>query len=119
MLIKINNVEITAYPNEFSVTPLDIDDSGSSVRTADGTLTRDRVAVKRQIDMAWGLLTWAQISSILQAMSGIFFDLYYPDPMDGTYVTKKMYVGNRPCPFAVEDNGVMKWSGLKVVLTQQ
>ena len=119
MVIKINDVEIAAYPKEFSVTTLDIDDGDSTVRTANGNLNRARVAVKKQIDMSWGVLEWAEISSILQAMSGVFFNLYYPDPMNGGYVTKSMYVGNRPAPFCVEDSGSVKWSGLKVTLTEQ
>lgn len=119
LVLKINNVEIVAYPKEFQVTPLDLDNSESSVRTADGTLNRDRIAVKRQIDMAFGLLTWAEMSSILQAMSGVFFDFYYPDPMIGTYITKKMYVGNRPSGIAVSKGSDILWSGLKITLTQQ
>lgn len=119
MLLKINNVEIAAYPSQFQVTPLDIDDGDTSVRTSDGTLHRDRVAVKRQVDMTFGVLSWATISALLQSMSGVFFDFYYPDPMTGTYVTKKMYVGNRPAPFSVTDGSDIKWSGLKIVLTEQ
>ena len=119
MLLKINNVEIAAYPKDFSVTPLDIDNGDSSVRAADGTLTRDRIAIKRQIEMAWGVLKWAEISALLQSMGGVFFDFYYPDPMDGIYVTKKFYVGNRPSPFTVSKDSEILWSGLKVSLTQQ
>lgn len=119
MLLKINTVEIIAYPTEFSVTPLDIDNGESSVRTADGTLTRDRIAVKRQINMSWGLLKWTEISSILQAMSGIFFDFYYPDPMSGIYETKTFYVGNRPSPFSVAQGAEILWSGLNITLTEK
>ena len=121
MLLKINGVEIAACPKAegFTVTPLDLDNADSTQRTADGTLNRDRITVKRQIDMTFGILTWAQISSILQAMSGVYFDFYYPDPMIGAYVTKTFYVGNRPSPFAVESGGVMQWNGLKITLTEQ
>jgi len=119
MLLKINGIAIAAYPKEFSVTTMDLDDGDSSVRASDGTLTRDRIAVKTQIDLSWGVLKWAEISSILKAMESIFFDFYYPDPVIGGYTTKKFYVGNRPAPVAV-DNGVdLLWSGLKVTLTQQ
>lgn len=119
MILKINNVEISAYPKEFSVTPMDLDNGESSVRTADGTLTRDRIAVKRQIDMSWGVLSWSEMSGILQAMSGVFFDFYYPDPMTGTYVTKTMYVGNRPAPAALSKDGDILWKDLKVILTER
>jgi len=119
VLLKINDVEITAYPTEFSVTPLDLDNGDSTQRTADGTLVRDRVAVKRQIEMTWGVLNWAAISALLQSMSGVYFDFYYPDPMDSTYVTKTFYVGNRPTPFAFNKDETIMWSGLKVTLTQK
>ena len=119
MLLKINSIEIGTYPDKFQVTPLDIDDGETSVRAASGELTRDRVAVKRQIEMSFGILTWAEMSNILQAMQGIFFDFYYPDPMDGVYATKKFYVGNRPSGVAVTKGSNILWSGLKITLTQQ
>jgi hypothetical protein len=119
MLIKIDDTEIIVYPTEFSVTTLDIDNSDSSVRATDGTLSRDRVAVKRQIEMSWDILTWAQISSLLTAMSPVFFDLYYPDPMDGTYATRTFYVGNRPAPFGFNKDGTIMWDSLKVTLIEQ
>ena len=117
--LKIDGIEIAAYPKEFSVTPLDIDNGESTLRTADGTLNRDRVAVKRQIEMTFGILKWAEMSSLLQSMSGVFFEFYYPDPMDGIYVTRTFYVGNRPTPFAVSEGEDINWNGLKIVLTQR
>ncbi len=120
MEIKINDVEIAVYPSEFSVTTLDLDDGESTVRTADGTLNRDRVAVKRQLELSWGMLTWPEISSILQAISPIFFDVSYPDPMIGAQATKTFYAGNRPAPFALKDSsGNVMWSGLKVTLIER
>lgn len=117
--LKINGVDIAAHPKEFSVTPLDLDDAESTTRTADGTLTRSRIAVKRQIDMSWGVLSWTEISAILTAMRDEFFELTYPDPMTGQFETKTFYVGNRPAPFAVGDGNDIRWSGLKVTLTEQ
>ncbi|MHB8124641.1 MAG: DUF6711 family protein [Desulfitobacteriaceae bacterium] len=118
MLIKINNVEIAAYPTEFSVTTLDLDNADSTQRTADGTLSRDRVTVKRQIEMTFRMLAWAAISSLLQSMSAVSFTVYYPDPMDGIYATRTFYVGNRPTPFSLTKNGVLMWDGLKITLTE-
>jgi hypothetical protein len=118
MLIKINGVEIAAYPKEFTVTTLDLD-AETTARTADGTLNRDRVTVKRQIDMTFSILTMAQVSGILQSMKDIYFDVEYPDPMIGDYTTKAFYVGNRPTPMAIEKNGVIYWDGLKITLTER
>jgi len=119
MLLQINSVNIGAYPKDFQVTVLDIDDGQSSVRSSNGLLNRDRVAVKRQIDMTFGTLKWSEVSSILQAMSGIYFSFYYPDPMDGNYATRTFYVGNRVNPFAIAQGTDILWSGLKMILTEQ
>jgi hypothetical protein len=119
MDLKVNGVDIAAYPKEFAVTALDLDDGEATVRTADGTLNRDRVTVKRQIDMTFAALKWSAMAALLQSMADTFFDLYYPDPMEGTYVTKTFYVGNRPCPAAIFRDNDIYWSGLKITLTER
>ncbi|WP_217595505.1 DUF6711 family protein [Cohnella sp. GbtcB17] len=119
MDIKVNGTSLAQAPTEFTVTPLDIDDSEATGRTADGTLHRARIAVKRQIDMSWGLLNWADTASILQAMEGPFFELTYPDPMDGKYMTRTFYAGNRPTPAALSKGGTVYWSKLKMTLTER
>ncbi|WMT39748.1 hypothetical protein RE628_20480 [Paenibacillus sp. D2_2] len=118
-MLKINSQEIAEYPSSFQVTTMDLDDGESTVRTADGTLNRDRIAVKRQIEMAWGPLKWDRISSILRSMEDVFFPVTYPDPMTGKYETKTFYVGNRPAPFAVAQGTEIMWNGLKVTLTEK
>lgn len=118
-LLKFNGQAPAAYPSSFMVTVLDLDDGESSVRTTDGSLSRDRIAVKRQIEMTWGPLRWAEISSILRSMEDVFFPVTYPDPMTGRYETKTFYVGNRPAPFAVAQGNEIMWNGLKVTLTEQ
>ncbi|MEK5415066.1 DUF6711 family protein [Paenibacillus sp. FSL L8-0708] len=119
MELRINGSPIVARPSEFQVEILDLDDADSTTRTADGTLNRDRVAVKRQIQISWPALSMSKISALLKQMSGVFFEFYFPDPMAGGYVTKTMYVGNRPTPMAIEKNGVVWWDGLKVTLTEK
>lgn len=119
MQLKINGIQIAEYPSQFTVTTLDLDDGESSVRTADGRLNRDRIAVKRQVEMAWGVLTWSKISALLKSMEPAFFDMTYPDPMTGGYATKTFYVGNRPAPFAVAKGSEVLWNGLKVTLTER
>lgn len=116
--IKINGNDLAARPSEFQVEVLDLDDAETTQRTSDGRLNRDRVAVKRQIQIAWPPLTMATMSKLLKQMSGVSFNVYYPDPMEGKYVTKNVYVGNRPAPMAIEKNGVVWWDSLKVTLTE-
>ncbi len=119
MELKINGVKVAEYPKEFSVTILDIDNGESTTRTADGILNRDRITTKRQIDMSWGILEWSKLASILQSMANTFFEVYFPDPMEGRYITKTFYVGNRPSPVAVSSNGKILWNGVKVTLTER
>lgn len=119
MELRINGVEIAAYPSAFTVTTMDLDDAATTTRTADGTLNRDRVAVKRQIEMTFPPLPWAKVSAILQAMGDVFFDFYYPDPYAGEYVTKRFYVGNRPAPVALVKNGELYWGEMQITLTEQ
>ena len=119
MQLLVNGQEIAVYPSEFSVTILDLDDAETTTRTADGTLSRDRIAVKRQIDMKWPALTWDKLSAILQSMESVFFELTYPDPMTGRMETKTFYVGNRTSPVAFERNGMYWWNGLEMTLTER
>lgn len=119
MQLKINGVEIAVCPIEFNPTIMDLDNAETTVRTADGMLSRDRIAVKRQIEMSWNALKWEDASAILQAMEAPFFDFTYPDPMTGRIETKIFYVGNRQMPYAIKRNGVTWWKGLQLTLTEQ
>lgn len=118
-MLKINGVDIAASPATFQVMPFDLDAEEGTGRTANGEGYRQRIAVKRQIEMSWGPLTWPQTSSILQAMAGEYFTFTYPDPMSGRMETKTFSVGNRPAPFGVSKDGQMYWNGLKVTLTER
>lgn len=115
MLLKINDLELPVYPKHggFKVTTADLDDAETTLRSVDGTLNRDRIAVKRKISLAWGPLKMDEISQILQMVSPVFFDFYYPDPMIGDYTTKTFYVGDRTTPALFERNGVLYWESLE------
>jgi hypothetical protein len=118
-VLKINGSDIAVHPAQFAVNVLDLDDAEASVRTSDGTATRDRIAVKRKVEMSWGLLTWPQISSILTALQNPFVKFTYPDPMSGRMETKTFYTGDRSAAVAVTKGSEILWSGLKFNLTEQ
>jgi len=118
-MIKINGVSLPASPSSFQVTVLDLDDAEATKRTADGTMHRDRIAVKRKIDMTWGPLNWSDTSAILQAVQNEFFQCTYPDPMSGQLETRTFYVGDRVAPFLVKREGEIYWTGLKLTLTER
>lgn len=114
MMIRINGSDIARLPREFSVDITDLDDGETSMRTVDGTLHRDRIAVKRKLNMKWSGLDWPTLSQLLQSVSAVFFDVYYPDPMTGQYETKTFYVGDRNAPVAIARNGEIIWEGLSM-----
>ena len=111
-MLKINNVNIKA-PSVFQVDIQDID--GESNRNAKGKLLRDRIAVKRKLNLEWGPLKQSEIAPILNAVSGVFFTVTFPDPELGI-ITKTMYVGDRTAPayFFDKKTQEVKWQGLKM-----
>jgi len=119
MYFAINGEELPIYPSEFSVSVMDLDDAETTTRTADGTLSRDRITVKRQMEISWPPMTWDKLSAILQAMGDEFFEFTYPDSMSGQIETRIVYAGNRKAPVLFTRNGVTLWQGLQVTLTEQ
>lgn len=109
-MLSINGVAI-ATPKVFEVAVSDLD--GESNRNANGELIRDRIAVKRKINLEWGPLSQGEIQTLLNAVSSVFFTVTFPDPMSGI-ITKTMYVGDRTAPAYQYINGEVKWQGLKM-----
>lgn len=110
-ILKINGV-VVADPSEFSVEIMDIDDE--TTRNARGDLIRNRIATKRKLNCQWPALKMSQISTLLKAVKSVFFTVEYPDPMEGTRITKTFYVGDRQMPIYSVINGVVQWEGLSM-----
>lgn len=110
-MLKINGVAIAA-PSVFQVDIADID--GETRRNARGDLIRDRVAVKRKLNCEWPPLAMGEISTLLQAVKDVFFQVTYPDPMTGRTETKTFYVGDRSMPLLLVKDGQYLWKGLKM-----
>lgn len=111
-MISINGVAIRT-PKTFEPTISDLD--GESNRNANGELIRDRIAVKRKLNLEWPPLNQSEISTLLKAVSSVFFTVTFPDPELGM-VTKTMYVGDRTAPayFFDKKTQEVKWQGLKM-----
>ncbi len=114
-MIKINGVSVKS-PKSFDVTINDFD--GESERNARGDLIRDRIAVKRTMKCEWGPLLGWEIAEILNASSGVFFSLEYPDPLSGV-TTKTVYAGNRTSPVLKNTNGQVIWENLSVTFVER
>lgn len=113
----INGVAVTA-PILFKPDIEDVD--GNSYRNAKGKTFRDRVAVKRKLNCEWGPLSMAECSTLLKAVKDEFFQVKYPDPEEGAFITKTFYVGPRSAPALVMDkNGEITWKGLTMNFIEQ
>lgn len=111
-LLSINGVAIKT-PSKFSVTISDFD--GETTRNAKGELIRDRIGIKRKVDCEWPPMTQSEMSTLLNAVTAVFFTVQYLDPKDGV-VTKTMYVGDRSAPMYKHGNGGAEvlWEGVKM-----
>lgn len=95
----------------WSVQDVDADSSG---RNQSGYMCRDRVAVKRKLTLEWPPLTVAQCSTLLNAVTDVFFTVSYPDAMTGTARNMTAYVGDRTSPMYSCINNVPLWEGLSM-----
>lgn len=116
-MIQVNGVTIKA-PKKMSVTTSDVD--GETTRNALGNLIRDRIAVKRKIELEFPPMTQSEMSTLLTAVQNTFFSVTYLDPKDGV-VTKTMYVGDRSSPMYRYGNGSsdVLWEGLSMNFIEQ
>lgn len=115
-MLKINGVVI-ATPRKFEVTISDLD--GESNRNAQGDLMRDRIAIKRKLNCEWPALSDIECSALLKAVSSVFFSVEFPDPMEGTLVTRTMYVGDRTAPAYSYIYREVLWNGIKMNLIER
>lgn len=113
-LLKIGNKDLPA-PTVLQPGLQDLDSEDGTGRNQEGTMFRDRVAVKRTVHCEWGVLNRQEMSDLLKAMSPASFKLIYPDPQEGLLKEITAYVGNRnPAMCAAISDTDWMWTGLSV-----
>lgn len=115
-MYKINGV-VMPTPKIFKVSISDID--GETNRNANGDLLRDRITTKRKIEIEYPPLGVEEISLVLKAISPVFIGVEFPDPQEGSLITKTMYAGDKSAPVYSCIKGVVKWNGLTFNLIEQ
>ncbi|MDU1032544.1 MULTISPECIES: DUF6711 family protein [Clostridium] len=116
-MIRINNVKMPS-PTSYSVTISDIS-SDDSKRNARGDMLIDRIATKRKIEMSWDFISLEDMSLTLKLVKDIFFDVEYPDPEEGKFMTRTFYVGDRTVPMLDIINGKPMWKNVKFNLIER
>jgi hypothetical protein len=80
----------------------------NSGRNANGEMVGERVGrdILKLDNVEWRWLTKAQWASMLQAVSGFKFRLTVPDVVNGGFITRTCYVGDRTCePYYINSEG--------------
>lgn len=117
---------LTALPSPQSLTvSLQDIDAGTTTRSANGTMLRDRVAggaaAKRKLELEWAAMGPERAKFLLQAIRDEFFYVRYPDPYTGGMRTAQFYAGDRSVPMYSSNlygRGIL-WKNLSVNLIEK
>ena len=116
-MIIINGVQVEA-PDLYKVTIADLDASAN--RSGNGTLYRDRIAVKRTIELNWYLMDAQELSVLLNNMSSVFFPVTYLDPQTNGQRTGTFYVSDRSPSVAIKNSdGSYSWKDVSFTLVER
>jgi hypothetical protein len=110
-MIRVNGHTLPAV-TFYTVGVMDID--GNTARTIDGTMVRDRIAVKRRVEVSWTVLTKEELSTILNRVSGVFFEVEYIDPQKGANRTGTFYVEDRTASGLDYMDGTIRWKDVQM-----
>lgn len=99
-VIKINGVGFNPSSLEFQV--YDLDSEEGAGRNQNGDMFRDRKAIKRKLVCTFKGMPAPEASKLLNAVTPVFFNLEYFDPIDNAQKTIVAYVGDRTMP-------IFKW----------
>jgi flagellar basal body rod protein FlgG len=116
--LTLNGVQVkTPKKMKWVISDLDAD----STRNAQGLLIRQRIGVKRKIEIEWGPLSDTEVATILNAVSGVFFSVNAPDAQTGGQRSGTFYVGDRTAPVYSfnEKLKALKWEGLSMNIIEQ
>ncbi|WEG14009.1 hypothetical protein PU629_06470 [Pullulanibacillus sp. KACC 23026] len=114
-LITVGGVELT--------TPSDlqpgIQDISKAERNARGTMIIERIATKKTLDLSYSYLNASDLSAVLTAVSPVFFNVTYLDPVTNSFVTSSFYCGDRTMGMISYVNGVPRYKDVKFTLIER
>jgi hypothetical protein len=107
VMITVDGVKMPT-PSSFTWELYDISASDSG-RTEDTMMWKNRVGQKRKIQLGWKIKSWDETSKILQAFNPEYFEVRYPDMLDGTYETRTFYRSDPSAPVKMWLNDSRKY----------
>lgn len=114
-LITVNGVDLPT-PTNFTVAVQDI---SKADRNANGTMIIERIATKRKLSISYSYLSKTDSSSVLNAVSSVFFTVTYQDPQTGGQRTGTFYSGDRTIGMIDFVNGVPRYKDAKFDLIER
>lgn len=114
MVFSINGVDITPYIAfggiKWSRNDVEAANAG---RMQDGTMQRDRVAIKYRFDVTCRPVTAEEQATILSLIEPETITVEYTDPTTNTTKSGTFYSNNIPSTFMIRHpNGTEYWTGL-------
>jgi hypothetical protein len=103
-------------PSELSV---DIMDVSKAERNARGDMIIERITTKRKIAIKYNFLTREDMALVLNAVSPVFFDVTYIDPILNAVRTATFYVGDRSVGFLDFLNEVARYKDISFDLIEK
>src|SRR5689334_17195658 len=103
------NIGGTDLPTPSSYSPT-IKDILKSDRNAAGNMIIERITTKREIALGWSYLSGDDYSTVLNAVSSVFFTVTYFDPQANAIQTGTFSVSDRQAGLIQFTNGIPSWS---------
>lgn len=103
-------------PSGYQWSLSDLSDSAAG-RTEDTYMHKNRIGQKRKLSLEWKNITTEECSAILKAFNPEYISVKFLDAMEGGYITKKFYVGDRSSPLYNCKKGI--WSNVSFSITEQ
>jgi hypothetical protein len=117
--VALNGVSLPEPAHGGAIFSVQDIDSAETGRNQNGDMMRERVATKIKWQFTFPPLNREKCSALLNAISGVTFELEYPDPYkaSGT-TTKTCYVGDRTTPIYSTASGMPMWENISFSIVE-
>jgi hypothetical protein len=96
-----------------------IQDINDAKRNTNGNLIAERIATKHKLNIEYKYLSNAAMSTLLTAISTMFFTVTYHNPVTNSLRTGTFYTGDRNLGVMDYRNGNIRYKGVKFNLIEK
>jgi uncharacterized protein DUF6711 len=84
--------QVMPTPTDLNVGVMDL---SKAERNSNGAMIIERIATKKKLAITYSYLSADDLSTVLKAISGTFYDVQYLDPVTNSFKTSSFYCGDR------------------------